>query len=165
MQVYPEKYDKLEISAEERSILRTIDRAFEEEEVAYYVLHINPRKKDVGNGMPELFNLLIVPEGIILFRVFDLDEAKAAALTIKALSNPIVFNMIQQDIISKLEESRYLVNNKGELRFALNVCMFSRRCLLPRLYLTCQNPKRHFAHSTYFLRRISYQYEKMVDLQ
>ncbi len=152
MQVYPEKYDKLEISAEERSILRTIDRAFEEEEVAYYVLHINPRKKDVGNGMPELFNLLIVPEGIILFRVFDLDEAKAAALTIKALSNPIVFNMIQQDIISKLEESRYLVNNKGELRFALNVCMVFSKVSSSQVILNLSESEKTFCTQHVFFK-------------
>ena len=60
MQVYPEKNEQLELSVHEKSFLRTLERAFSNEEMAYYVLHINPRKKDAGEGKPELFNLLLV---------------------------------------------------------------------------------------------------------
>ena len=46
LQVYPERYDQLELSIGEKSFLRTVERAFSDEEMAYYVLHINPRRKD-----------------------------------------------------------------------------------------------------------------------
>ena len=45
MQLYPEKYDKLDLSAEEKSFIRTLDRAIPDDNLAYYVLHINPIKK------------------------------------------------------------------------------------------------------------------------
>ena len=57
MQVYPERYLQLELTAEERTFTRTLQRNFTEESMAYYVLHINPRKKS-ANGVPELFSLL-----------------------------------------------------------------------------------------------------------
>lgn len=46
MQVYPEKNEQLELSVDEKSFLRTLERAFSNEEMAYYVLQINPRRKD-----------------------------------------------------------------------------------------------------------------------
>ena len=61
MQIYPEKNDQLGLTSEEKSFLRTVERAFSEEELAYYVLHINPRRKmDEEGNNAELFNLLIV---------------------------------------------------------------------------------------------------------
>lgn len=121
VQIYPEKYDPLELSVDEKSFLRTIERAFSGEGMAYYVLHINPRKKDVGEGKPELFNLLLVNKGILLFRFLEITEI-AAQLTIKAISAPLVYGMLINDIIKRLEESRYLTDEFGKLRFAVNVC-------------------------------------------
>lgn len=121
MQLYPEKYDKLELSSAEKSYLRTIDRAFSNEDLAYYVLHINPRKKDAGQGHPELFNLLVVPEGIVLFRYYDIDDPMVVSFTIRAMSNPVVYQVLLNDIESKLRESNYLTDRDGTLRFALNI--------------------------------------------
>ncbi|MBP2640443.1 MAG: uncharacterized protein H6Q66_1394 [Firmicutes bacterium] len=123
MQVYPEKYDQLELSVEEKSFLRTVERAFSDEEMAYFVLHINPRRKDIGDGKhPELFYLLLVDKGILLFRFLDASNETVAKITIKAIGNPFVYNMLVSDIVKRLEESRYLTNESGKLRFALNVC-------------------------------------------
>ena len=121
MQIYPEKYDKLDLSTSERSFLRTAERAFSGDELAYYVLQINPRKRDVGQGKAELFNLLIVQEGIMLLRFFDADIPLIVSTTIKAMGNPIVYSVLENDIRSKLEESNYLVRENGNLRFALNI--------------------------------------------
>ncbi|HPH11189.1 MAG TPA: AAA family ATPase [Thermotogota bacterium] len=121
-QVYPEKSEQLELSVDEKSFLRTIVRAFPNEEMAYYVLHINPRKKDAGEGKPELFNLLLVNKGIILFRFIEVADV-AAQMTIKALSAPTVYEILRSDIAKRLEESRYLTDTSGKLRFALNVCI------------------------------------------
>lgn len=122
MQIYPEKYDKLELSTSERSFLRTMERSFPGDQLAYYVLQINPRKRDAGKGQAELFNMLVVPEGILLLRFFDSDVPLVTATTIKAMGNPMVFKVLENDIRSKLEESKYLVRESGNLRFALNIC-------------------------------------------
>ncbi|MDD4590634.1 MAG: hypothetical protein PHG06_09450 [Parabacteroides sp.] len=121
MQVYPEKNEQLELSADEKSFLRTLERAFSDEEMAYYVLHINPRKKDAGEGKPELFNLLLVNKGILLFRFIEVPDL-AAQMTIKALGNPTVYEMLKNDIVKRLEESRYLTDTSGKLRFSINIC-------------------------------------------
>ena len=121
MQVYPEKNEQLELSAYEKSFLRTFERAFSDEEMAYYVLHINPRKKDLGEGKPELFNLLLVNKGILLFRFIEVEDL-AAQMTIKALGNLTVYEMLRSDIVKRLEESRYLTDTSGKLRFSINVC-------------------------------------------
>ncbi len=122
MQVYPEKYDKLDLSTSERSFIRTMDRTFHGDQLAYFVLQINPRKKDVGQGKAELFNMLLIPEGIFLFRFFDSDVPMTVSMTIKALGNPIVYSIMETDIRGKLEESNFLVRDSGNLRFALNIC-------------------------------------------
>lgn len=128
MQVYPEKYDQLELSVDEKSFLRTIERAFSEEEMVYFVLHINPRKKDVGAGKPELFNLLLVSKGILLFLFLNVEEVTPAIMNIKALGNPIVYDLVVSDITKRLEESRYLTDETGKLQFSLNVCF-----ILPKI--------------------------------
>jgi hypothetical protein len=70
--LYPEKYEQLELSVDEKSFLRTLERAFSDEEMAYFVLHINPRRKASDDGkQPELFNLLLVDKGILLFRFLE----------------------------------------------------------------------------------------------
>lgn len=123
LQLYPEKYDQLELSVNEKSFLRTVERAFSEEEMAYYVLHINPRRKDNGDGkQPELFNLLLINEGILLFLFIDVHNEMVAQITLKALGNPLVYDTLKCDIIKRLEESRYLTGENGKLRFALNIC-------------------------------------------
>lgn len=121
MQIYPEKYDKLELSTSERSFLRTMERSFSGDELAYYVLQINPRKRDAGQGKAELFNMLVIPEGIILLRFFDAAIPLIASTTIKAMGNPMVYSVLENDIRSKLEESKYLVRESGNLRFSLNI--------------------------------------------
>lgn len=121
LQVYPEKNEQLELSVDEKSFLRTVERAFLNEEMAYYVLHINPRKKDAGEGKPELFNLLLVNKGILLFRFIEIPDL-AAQMAIKALGNPAVYRMLRSDIANRLEESRYLTDTSGKLRFELNIC-------------------------------------------
>lgn len=121
MQIYPEKYDKLDLTTQERSFVRTIDRAFSEYDMGYYVLHINPRKKDVGQGKPELFNLLVIPEGMMLLRFFECNNPMVATMTIQAMGNPMVFNVLTNDIIEKLSSSKYLVDGEGKLRFSFNV--------------------------------------------
>ena len=122
LQVYPEKNDQLELSVDEKSFLRTLERAFSDEEMAYYVLHINPRKKDAGEGKPELFNLLLVNKGILLFYFLEISDL-AAQMTIKQLGEPATYRMIISDITKRLEESRYLTDTSGKLRFALNICL------------------------------------------
>lgn len=121
MQIYPEKYDKLELSTSERSFLRTMERSFPGDQLAYYVLQINPRKRDVGKGKAELFSMLVVPEGILLLRFFDSDISQVAKATIKAMGNPVVFRVLENDIKTKLEESKYLVRESGNLRYSLNI--------------------------------------------
>jgi hypothetical protein len=121
LQVYPEKNEQLELSVDEKSFLRTVERAFLNEEMAYYVLHINPRKKDAGEGKPELFNLLLVNKGILLFRFIEIPDL-AVQMAIKALGKPVVYRMLRSDIAKRLEESHYLTDTSGELRFELNVC-------------------------------------------
>ena len=121
MQIYPEKYDKLDLSTSERSFLRTMERSFPGDQLAYYVLQINPRKRDAGNGQAELFSMLVVPEGILLLRFFDSDIPLVVTMTIKAIGSPMVFRVLENDIIAKLEESNYLVRDSGNLRFSLNI--------------------------------------------
>lgn len=121
MQIYPEKYDKLDLSASERSFLRTVERALADENMAYYILHINPRRIDVGGGKPELFNLFIAPDGIMLFRFIDVDNTLASAY-ISAFSNPIVHFMLEKDIREKLAQSKYLVYDNGNLKYDLKIC-------------------------------------------
>ena len=152
MQIYPEKNDKLELSTTERSFLRTIDRAFSDEELAYYVLHINPRKKDIGEGKPELFNMLIIPEGIMLLRFFDVTDETVASMTINALSNPIVYQTIVDDITSKLEESNYLVDKENNLRFALNVVFVFPNINLADINQSMGNQEKEFCKKYIFAR-------------
>ena len=122
MEVYPEKHEQLELSANERSFLRTISRAFDEYETGYYVLHINPRRIDMGGGKPELFNLLVLNKGLLLFRFIEVDNVSVAKLTIESLAQRIVFNRLDNDIYEKLAGSRYLVDANEELTFGYNVC-------------------------------------------
>lgn len=123
LQLYPEKYDQLELSVDEKSFLRTVERAFSDEEMAYYVLHINPRRKDTGDGkQPELFNLLLIKEGILLFRFIDSPDELITRTTIKALGDSVVYDMLTNDIRSRLIESRYLTNKDSTLRYSLNIC-------------------------------------------
>lgn len=122
MQIFPEKYDKLELSVAERSFLRTIDRAYPKDDLGYFVLHINPRKKDIGSGVPELFNMLITKRGIILFRFFEADVLNIALANIMALSTPGVYSILESDIRERLEESNYLIGSNGKLLYSLNVC-------------------------------------------
>ena len=121
MQIYPEKYDKLDLTASERSFLRTMERAFSGDQLAYYVLKINPRKRDVGQGKAELFNMLVIPEGLLLLRFFDADVPLLALTIIKAMGTPMVYNTVEKDIKAKLEESKYLVNENGNLKYAINI--------------------------------------------
>lgn len=123
MQVYPEKHDKLELLSCERSFIRTLERAYSDREFGYFVLHINPRKHEAGkNGAPELFDMLLCDEGILLFRFYETDNASVAQSIIHVISNQIVFRTLKKDISVKMENSRYLVREDGKLRFSFNLC-------------------------------------------
>lgn len=121
MQVYPERYLQLELTAEERTFTRTLQRIFAEESMAYYVLHINPRKKS-ANGVPELFSLLLVPQGLFLFRFFPVSSGEAAQLLLQSFSSPVVYGTLETELRSLLEKSRYLTDPQGRLKHAMNVC-------------------------------------------
>lgn len=122
MEIYPEKYDQLELTSSERSFLRTVSRAFNDDELGYYVLHINPRKIGLEGGRPELFNLLICKEGLLLLRFFDVDNVNAVKMTIELNAQRGVFDKIENDIYEKLKGSRYLLDFSGELLFNFNIC-------------------------------------------
>lgn len=122
MEIYPEKYDQLELTSNERSFLRTVGRAFDEDELGYYVLHINPRKIGIEGGKPELFNLLICKEGLLLLRFFDIDNINAVKMTLELNAQRGVFDKIEDDIYEKLKGSRYLLDFSGELLFNFNIC-------------------------------------------
>jgi hypothetical protein len=128
MQVYPEKHEQLELSIDEKSFLRTLERAFSEEDMAYFVLHINPRKRDLGAGKPELFNLLLVSKGILLFRFLDVSEVNKAIMNINVFIDSDINNLIIDDITKRLEESRYLTDDCGKLKYSINLCF-----VLPRI--------------------------------
>ena len=123
MQVYPEKFEKLELLSSERSFVRTIERAYGDCEMGYFVLHINPRKRDVGNGVPEIFNMLLCESGILFLRFFETDSSDIVSATVKAMSSPLVYDTLVKDIKSKLEESRYLVDDNQQLKYSLKVCL------------------------------------------
>jgi len=147
LQLYPEKYNQLELSVDEKSFLRTIVRAFSNEEMAYFVLHINPRRKDIGDGkQAELFNLLLVSKGVLLFRFLDVLNEAAAQMTIKALSNPVVYEMLTNDITKRLEESRYLTDKDGKLRFSLNICFVLPKFEYAQIANVWNNSEKSFCH-------------------
>lgn len=148
MQIYPQKYDKLELTTSERSFLRTIERSFFEDELAYYVLQINPRKRDAGQGKAELFNMLIIPEGIFLFRFFDADTPLIVSTTIKAMGNPIVYSVLVNDIKAKLEESKYLVRENGKLRFSLNISFVFPNVEFSQIESELSETDKHFCHKS-----------------
>lgn len=122
MEIYPEKYDQLELSSNEKSFLRTVGRAFDDSGLGYYVLKINPRKKELSAGQAELFNLLVCQEGLLLFRFIEIDNAAVAKLTIEANAQRGVFEGIENDIYEKLAASKYLIDSSGELKFSFNIC-------------------------------------------
>ena len=143
IQVYPEKNEHLELSVDEKSFLRTIERAFSEEKMAYYVLHINPRKKDTGNGKPELFNLLLVNKGILLFRFIEV-QGLAIQTTINVLSNPSIYEVLISDIVKRLEESRYLTDKSSKLRFSINICLVFPKAEENQVISTLDENERQF---------------------
>jgi len=153
LQMYPEKYDQLELSVEEKSFLRTVERAFSDEEMAYFVLHINPRRKDVGDGQqPELFNLLLINEGILLFRFIEAPNEIVAQMTVKALSNQTVYEMLWNDIVKRLEESRHLTDATGKLRFAFNVCFVFPKAIEEQVTLGLDDNERQFCSDHIFFK-------------
>ena len=121
MEIYPEKYDQLELTTQERSFLRTIGRSFDDDEFGYYVLHINPRRFS-KDGQVELFNLLIYNEGLLLFRFFNMDSIYPAKATIEVYSKYGVYTAVENEIYDKLVSSRYLIDEAGDLSFAINIC-------------------------------------------
>lgn len=151
MQVYPEKSEQLELSVDEKSFLRTVERAFSDEEMAYYVLHINPRKKDVGEGKPELFNLLLVNKGILLFRFIEVPDL-ASQMTIKVLGDPTVYEMLKSDITKRLEESRYLTDTSGHLRFSLNICFVFPKADEKKVTTSLDDRERQFCKDHIFFK-------------
>ena len=144
MQIYPEKYDQLELTAEEKSFLRTMERALPKDEMAYCVLHINPRKKDIGKGVPELFNLVITKNGILLLRFLDVADPAIAAITIRAVGSPAVYNILRDDIKNRLEVSRYLNDNSGKLRFGYNVIFVMPKMTSHSVYSLLSDEEKRF---------------------
>lgn len=130
MQLLPEKYDQLELSPNDKSIVKVFERAFKGNESAYFVLKINPRKIGIKDDetKPELFHLLVVEEGIVLFRLFEIDDAGTALATINAWSQYGLYDALKEDIEKKLEGSNYLVDDSGELMFDLSI-----RLLFPQI--------------------------------
>lgn len=102
MEIYPEKYEQLELTSSEKSFMRTLSRALEGVAPCYYVLHINPRKKDAGGGNPELFNLLVSDTGILLFQFKETDNVNEVKLNIAMMSGLHVFDLLDNDIHDKL---------------------------------------------------------------
>ena len=123
MQVYPEKSDQLELSVHEKTLLRSVERAFSKEEGAYYVLQINPRKKDLGKGRPELFHLLLFERGIFLFQILTLPGTAPEKVLGMLCDHAEVYGTIRADIAKKLEESRYLTDAAGKLRVPFHLCL------------------------------------------
>ena len=156
MQLYPEKYDKLSLSSEEKSFLRTLDRAFSDDDMSYYVLHINPRRKDLGKGEPELFNLLLWSRGILLLRFIETSDANVASITAKNALSPMVYNMLVSDIFEKLEESRYLTTQSGEVKYGVGVCfVFSKIGSLSELTGLTESEKSFVSNIALFKDDIS----------
>lgn len=122
MEIYPEKYEQLELTSSEKSFMRTLSRALEGVAPCYYVIHINPRKKDAGGGNPELFNLLVNDTGILLFQFKETDNANEVKRNIAMMSSLHVFDLLDNDIHDKLIQSRHLIAENGELKFAYNIC-------------------------------------------
>ena len=156
MQLYPEKYDKLSLSSEEKSFLRTLDRAFSDDDMSYYVLHINPRRKDLGKGEPELFNLLLWSRGILLLRFIETSDVNVASITAKNALSPMVYNMLVSDIFEKLEESRYLTTQSGEVKYGVGVCfVFSKIGSLSELTGLTESEKSFVSNIALFKDDIS----------
>lgn len=122
MEIYPEKYEQLELSANEKSFMRTLSRALEGATPCYYVLHINPRKMDAGGGHPELFNLLISDIGVFLFQFKETSNVSNVKFHIEMMNSLHVFDKLDGDIHEKLVQSKYLINDNNELIFAYNIC-------------------------------------------
>ena len=145
LQLYPEKYDQLELSVDEKSFLRTMERAFSNEELSYFVLHINPRRKTLDNGkQAEIFNLLLINKGILLFRFMDVQNEITAQKTIEALIDHGAYNTLTNDIVKRLEESRYLTDEHGCLRFALNVCLVFPNFDSTQIFSSISDDKKEF---------------------
>ena len=122
MHVYPEKNEQLGLLPEERAFLRVVERAFWEEELAYYVPHINPRKKELLEGKPELFHLFLFESGIVLFRFLGIPAAVVPKALDILCSKPEFYDVVRVDLQKRLEESCYLTDAEGKLRFALQIC-------------------------------------------
>lgn len=128
MQIFPEKYDQLMLSADERSFLRTVERTFSEDDHAYFVLRINPRKKVSSAGKAELFHLLVFHEGIILFYFLENADSSNAIAILNGIMQAQVIRFMESDIKNCLCKSRYLTNERGELQYSVKVC-FVLPCL------------------------------------
>lgn len=121
MRVYPEKSEQLGLSPGEKVFLRTLERVFADERSAYYVLHVNPRKKELGEGVPELFHLLLCAQGIFLFRFLALPVVAVPKAMEFFCANTECYDVVHGDLVKKLEESRSLTDAAGKLRFALHL--------------------------------------------
>ena len=121
MQLYPQKYDKLCLSSDEKSFLRVIERATAGNDSFYCVLHINPRKKATEQGAPEIFDLLVWDRGILLLRFLESDDV-ALVSTLCAGVLPLYSRKLVSDLTERLEESRYLIGESGALKYGIGVC-------------------------------------------
>lgn len=122
MKIYPEKYDKLEVTPAERRLMRRFDQALPSNSLAYFLLRVNPRKRAMKGNKAELWNMLIMTEGILFMRHMTQAEPQHVRTIIGAYSNPVIFNSWDKDIRTQLERSQYLVDpDTKKLRFAINM--------------------------------------------
>jgi hypothetical protein len=57
----------------------------------------------------------------------------------------MVFKVLENDIRSKLEESKYLVRESGNLRFALNICFVFPNVELSQIETDLTDTEKGFA--------------------
>lgn len=121
MHVLPEKSEHLCLSAQEKSFTRALGRIFSADEDVYYVLHINPLRKNESN--PLLFNMLLTKEGIILFYFNSSDKIEEVSQIIRGFNDYKIFGTTLNNIKLRLQESRYLTDNNKKLKYALSIKM------------------------------------------
>jgi len=129
LHLLPEKYDQLELSSNEKSFAKVLERALKGSELACFVLKINPRKAGLKDdySLPELFHLLVVEDGIVLFKFFETEDASQAANIIKAWNEYGLLTTLSRDIEAILKHSRYLTDDIGNIKYAFTIkLLFSK---------------------------------------
>lgn len=144
MEIYPEKYEQLGLTSNEKSFMRTLGRALNDVDPCYYVLHINPRKKDDGKGYPELFNLLVSEDGVILFQFKEISDVSVAKQTVDIMTAFHIFDKLDDNIHERLIQSNHLIDSTGEIFFAYNICLVFTDIERGQVYSLLNNESRAF---------------------